>query len=95
MKIILYYDARSKKHQNEFCCHYHAVRLAFYFHIISTMHGQNHIKQTLAVHVQDRPLHLDMYVNLLHLSAIPFNPSSSRLEHPDRFNNTMEVMEGR
>ena len=34
--------------------------------------------QTLKCHVQDKPLHL--YVNLFHLSAIPFNPSSFRLE---------------
>jgi len=35
------------------------------------------------------------YVNLLHLSAIPFNPSSSRVQHSNRLNDTMEVMVGR
>jgi uncharacterized integral membrane protein len=38
--------------------------------------------QILALHVQDRPLHLDFkYVNLLHLSAIPFKPSSSKQKY--------------
>jgi len=34
-------------------------------------------------------------LNLLHLSAIPSNPSSSRLGRNDRFNDIMEDMEGR
>jgi hypothetical protein len=51
--------------------------------------------EILALHVQERPLHLDFkYVNLLHLSAIPFKPSSSKQMHC-RFNNTIEVMESR
>ena len=49
-------------------------------------------------HSNTRHLHFMLtckYVNLLHLVAIPFNPSSSRLKHSDRSNNSMEVMEGR
>jgi len=50
--------------------------------------------QTLALHVQDY-IYICKYVILLHLSAIPSNPSSSRLGSSDSFNDIMEDMEGR
>jgi len=61
--------------------------------MITLLHSHT---KTLALDVQESPLHLGMQIcKVIDLSAIPNNPSSSRLEQYDRFNNTLEVMEGR
>ena len=36
-----------------------------------------------------------MHVNLIHISATPFNATSSKLRHAERSNDTRETVEGR